>query len=51
MNVGRTPLTYIGVYPARAGHDYDVIAKRNFRKIVVERVGQPALVDRVTIQP
>jgi glucose-6-phosphate isomerase len=46
MNVGRTPLTYIGVYPARAGHDYEPIGERNFRCVVVERNGQPAMVGR-----
>ena len=35
MNVGRTPLTYLGVYPAKAGHDYGAIAKNNFRCVVV----------------
>ena len=29
INTGRVPLTYLGVYPARAGHDYDAIARRN----------------------
>ncbi len=46
MNVGPTPLTYIGVYPARAGHDYSTIAKANFRCIVVERDGKPVMLER-----
>lgn len=46
MNVGKTPLTYIGVYPAKAGHDYSTIAKKNFRCIVVERDGKPAMIER-----
>ncbi len=46
MNVGQAPLTYIGVYPARAGHDYSSIAKRNFRCIVVERDGKPTMIER-----
>jgi len=46
MNVGETPLTYLGVYPARAGHDYSTIAKKNFRFVVVERNGQPAMIGR-----
>lgn len=46
MNVGSTPLTYLGVYPARAGHDYGVIAKRNFWCVVVERNGRPAMIER-----
>lgn len=46
VNTGRTPLTYLGVYPARAGHDYGVIAARNFRCVVVERNGQPVMIAR-----
>jgi len=46
MNVGKTPLTYIGVYPAKAGHDYSTIAKTNFRFVVVERDGQPVMIER-----
>lgn len=46
MNVGKTPLTYIGVYPAKAGHDYSTIAKTNFRCVVVERNGKPAMIER-----
>jgi glucose-6-phosphate isomerase len=46
MNVGNTPLTYIGVYPAKAGHDYTTIAEKNFCCIVVERDGKPAMVER-----
>jgi glucose-6-phosphate isomerase len=46
MNVGRAPLTYLGVYPARAGHDYSSMAKKNFRCVVVERNGGPVLEER-----
>lgn len=46
MNTGSTPLTYLGVYPARAGHDYGVIAQRNFRCLVVERNGRPVMLER-----
>lgn len=46
MNTGTVPLTYLGVYPARAGHDYGAIAQRNFRHVVVERAGQPAMIER-----
>ena len=51
VNVGPTPLTYLGVYSARAGHDYAVIAARNFRCVVVERDGQPALIERKAFAP
>ncbi|WP_404425436.1 glucose-6-phosphate isomerase family protein [Nibricoccus sp. IMCC34717] len=46
MNTGTEPLAYLGVYPARAGHDYAVIAKRNFRHVIVERAGKPTLLPR-----
>jgi glucose-6-phosphate isomerase len=46
MNTGSRPLTYFGIYPANAGHDYGAIAKRNFGKILVEHEGMPSLVDR-----
>ena len=49
MNVGKTPLTYIGVYPAKAGHDYGAIAKDNFRCVLVERHGQPVMMERATM--
>ena len=46
VNTGGEPLVYLGVYPARAGHDYGVIAERNFRSVIVERDGQPSLMPR-----
>jgi len=46
MNVGDKPLVYLGVYPARAGHDYGAIAKSNFRMIVVEQDGRPVMMAR-----
>ena len=46
VNVGLTPLTYVGVYPAKAGHDYGAIARSNFRCVVVERDGQPVVMER-----
>jgi glucose-6-phosphate isomerase len=46
VNTGANPLVYLGVYPARAGHDYGVIARRNFRCVVVECDGQPTLMPR-----
>lgn len=46
MNTGQVPLTYVGVYPAKAGHDYRTIAKTNFRWVVVERDGRPAMIER-----
>lgn len=33
------------VYPADAGHDYATIEEQGFRKLVVERQGQPSVID------
>jgi glucose-6-phosphate isomerase len=49
MNTGREPLLYLGVYPARAGHDYQAIAEKNFRCCVVARDGQPTMVERSSL--
>ena len=46
VNCGKKPLTYLGVYPAQAGHDYGMIAERNFSKVVVEVKGEPVVMDR-----
>ena len=46
MNTGSVPLTYLGIYPAKAGHDYGAIAKTNFRCVVIEKEGKPVMVKR-----
>jgi glucose-6-phosphate isomerase len=46
VNTGGAPLVYLGVYPSQAGHDYDAIAKNNFRCVIVERDGRPVMLDR-----
>ena len=33
------------IYPGNAGHDYGTIEKKGFRKLVLERDGQPEIVD------
>jgi len=38
-------LVTLFVYPGNAGHDYDSIELRGFRKLVMERDGRPAIVD------
>ena len=45
-NVGDQPLTYIGVFPARAGHDYGAYAERNFRFAIVDESGDPRMIRR-----
>lgn len=43
VNTGTGPLTYLGVYPAQAGHDYGAIAQKNFRHVVMARAVGPVL--------
>ena len=47
INTADEPLVYMGVFPAMAGHDYDTIAQRGFRMMVVERDGTPLLIPRL----
>jgi glucose-6-phosphate isomerase, archaeal len=46
VNIGDEPLVYWGVLSSEAGHDYDTIAARNFRHVVVAVDGQPTVVAR-----
>ena len=46
INVGEEPLTYLGIYSYKAGHDYGAIAERNFHQIVVEIDGTPTMIRR-----
>ncbi len=46
INTGSAPLLYLGIYPANAGHDYAAIAASNFRNMVIEKHGRPALIAR-----
>lgn len=46
VNTGRAPLVYLGIHSAKAGRDYDSVAKKNFRFVIVERDGVPAMVER-----
>jgi glucose-6-phosphate isomerase len=49
INIGTAPLVYLGVYSAKAGHDYTATAQRNFRKILIDRDGKPVLMDRAQL--
>jgi len=51
VNTGDGPLVFLGVYPAEAGHDYATLAARNFRCVVCEQDGAPAMVDRLEFRP
>ena len=46
MNTGTEPLLYLGIYPARAGHDYSTIAQKNFAHCVVARPEGATLIPR-----
>lgn len=46
INCGTTPLVFLGVYPAQAGHDYGTIAEKKFNKVVLEINGQPVVMER-----
>jgi glucose-6-phosphate isomerase len=46
VNTGLTDdLVFYFAYPANAGHDYGTIEQRGFRKLVIERDGQPTVID------
>ena len=45
VNVGEKDFVFFSVWEARAGHDYGTIKRDGFRKLVVMRDGQPAVVD------
>lgn len=46
VNCGTIPLKYLGIYPAKAGHDYGAIADRNFYSVIAEIDGNPKLIGR-----
>ena len=46
VNVSDTPLVYLGIYPAEAGHDYGTIAERNFKQVIVAKNSKPVVMDR-----
>ena len=45
VNTGDDMLVFVASYHLSAGHDYAPIIEKGFRKLVVERAGQPTLVD------
>lgn len=44
-NTGSSVLSFSAVWPSDAGHDYDTISTEGFSKILVEKDGEPVLVD------
>ncbi len=45
VNTGDTPLRTFFVFQADAGHDYGTIETKGYRKLIVEKDGNPAVVD------
>ncbi|HDO41435.1 MAG TPA: cupin domain-containing protein [Candidatus Bathyarchaeota archaeon] len=45
INTGKTELVFLAIYPSDAGHDYETIMRTGFAKIVVEKNGEPILID------
>ena len=46
INVADEPLVYIGIYPAKAGHDYGALAERNFNEVVIRVDDRPEAMKR-----
>jgi len=46
VNTGSQPLSYLGVYPSKAGHDYGAIAAKNFGLVVMEEGGRAVVRER-----
>jgi|HigsolmetaGSP11D_1036233.scaffolds.fasta_scaffold07471_2 glucose-6-phosphate isomerase len=45
INTGKEPLVTFFVFRADAGHDYKTIETKGFRKLIIERNGEPLIVD------
>jgi len=45
-NTGNTILSFSAFWPSDAGHDYTTISEQGFSKILINKDGKPALVDK-----
>ncbi len=45
INTGKGRLVFLAIYPSNAGHDYEAIKAKGFKKLFVEKDGKPAVVD------
>ncbi len=45
VNIGAEDFVFFSIWEARAGHDYGTIERDGFRKLVMLRDGEPAVVD------
>ena len=46
VNAGTEPLVYLGIYPAKAGHDYGAIKENNFSQVVLDELGKAVVKKR-----
>jgi len=47
INTGGEKMVFFFVYPSDAGHDYELVKKKGFAKIVIEKDGVPKVVDNL----
>ncbi len=45
INTGEEPLAFIGIYPGEAGHVYGDIEEKGFMKLLIEKDGEPTIID------
>ena len=45
VNTSKEEFAFLAIYPAHAGHDYGLIEKEGFSKLIVEHDGAPKIVD------
>jgi glucose-6-phosphate isomerase len=45
VNIGNENLIFLVVYASDAGHDYDYVKRKGFRKIVIEKDGKYSLIE------
>lgn len=45
VNTGKSRLVFLAIYPSEAGHDYEAVRTKGFRKLVVENDGKPKTID------
>jgi len=43
INTGKEKFIFLAIYPADAGHDYEIIERKGFAKIIIEEDGIPRL--------
>ena len=45
VNTGDGELVFLAVYPSDAGHDYEAVRTKGFRKLIIENDGKPTIMD------